>query len=766
MSALLAGALACVAPGQSTHAQTAVDASGSPAGVIDAPFGNATLDPTERMLLEADELVYDFDNEIVSAVGNVQINYDGHTVTAQRVTYNQRTARLEAFGSVVLTEPGGNVILADYVNLNENLRDGFVDSLTVLAPDESRFGAASAERRGEQTVFNDGTFTACPACEDNPEKPLTWQIKAARVIYDQKEKMVYYENARFEFFGVPIAYLPYFFHPAPDNERQSGFLPPEVEFSSSRGLGIGMPYYWAIAPDKDLTVTPVLYSNQGLMLKGEYRQRFERGTVQLRGAGIHQADPGEFGPPGDRRNRGYIEGWGRFKINEFFDWGFNAFGMSDREFIGDYRLSTLTEGRSQLFLTGLSTRNHFNAEVTHYSILGSRDYQSEVPVVHPVVDYNYIVGREVFGGTLSFNGNLTSLSRDEPDFMRLTTACDETAPTTADCFLNGTPGMFTRFTTEANWRATHNVAGGHLLTPFLSVRGDLFHGDVDDPFGNVAAFTPVDDRSVARGMATAGLEWRYPILANHTGGYTVIEPVAQVIARPNEQNADEFVNEDAQSFVFDDTTLLAWDKFSGYDRTEGGSRANLAIKTKTRLNNGYVIDSVFGQSFHLGGDNPFPADSGLETDRSDYVAALYIAPRPELRLAFKGRFDEDNFELKRGDVRLGVTSGRFNGSVTYSSIDAQPSLGHPNDRSEISGQASYKLHEHWSVLGSARYDVADSRMLSHTAGISYQDLCYAGSIVYENVRFSTDDVEADERIMFRFSVRHVGETQFSAGLPN
>ena len=148
------------------------------------------------------------------------------------------------------------------------------------------------------------------------------------------------------------------------------------------------------------------------------------------------------------------------------------------------------------------------------------------------------------------------------------------------------------------------------------------------------------------------------------------------------------------------------------------------------------------------------------------MGAVYVSPRPELRLALKGRFDEDTFELKRGDVQLGLTTARFDGRLTYSAIDAQPSLGHPDDREEISGSASFKLDENWSVLGSARYDIADTRMLSHSVGISYEDICYKGSIVYENVRFSTDDVEADERIMFRFDVRHIGGSQLSAGLPS
>lgn len=70
------------------------------------------------------------------------------------------------------------------------------------------------------------------------------------------------------------------------------------------------------------------------------------------------------------------------------------------------------------------------------------------------------------------------------------------------------------------------------------------------------------------------------------------------------------------------------------------------------------------------------------------------------------------------------------------------------------------------MFGSARYDIADTRLLSHSVGLKYEDLCYTGSIVYEKIEYSTDEIEADERIMFRFSIRHLGGTQFSTNLPD
>src|SRR3546814_4855364 len=91
-------------------------------------------------------------------------------------------------------------------------------------------------------------------------------------------------------------------------------------------------------------------------------------------------------------------------------------------------------------------------------------------------------------------------------------------------------------------------------------------------------------------------------------------------------------NEDAQSFVFDATSLFERDKFSGFDRIEGGTRANLGLRYMGSFDNGIGLRGIFGQSYHIAGENSFAGDdlvyaganSGLETDVSDFVGMAAI----------------------------------------------------------------------------------------------------------------------------------------------
>ena len=215
-----------------------------------------TLQTNAPMLVQATEIKYDYTNNTVAAVGNVQIYYGGATIEADEVVYDQKTKRLRAQGNVRLTEPDGKITYGQLIDLTDDYRDGFVDSLRLETPDDTRFAAARADRaKGNYTVLQNGVYTACEPCKDNPKKPPLWQVQAARIIHDEGEKMLYFEDARIEFFGVPLAYVPFMSTPDPTVKRKSGFLFPSVSETTQYGYAIEPKYFWALAPNYDLTLS-------------------------------------------------------------------------------------------------------------------------------------------------------------------------------------------------------------------------------------------------------------------------------------------------------------------------------------------------------------------------------------------------------------------------------------------------------------------------------------------------------------------------------
>ena len=135
-------------------------------------------------------------------------------------------------------------------------------------------------------------------------------------------------------------------------------------------------------------------------------------------------------------------------------------------------------------------------------------------------------------------------------------------------------------------------------------------------------------------MPTVGLEYRYPFINVQSWGTQTIEPIAQVILRPNETGINKLPNEDSQSLVFDATNLFRVDKFAGWDRVEGGGRVNAGVSYTAQFNRGGYFNAVFGQSYQIFGQNSYAVsgptntglDSGLDTNQSDYVARMVFQP--------------------------------------------------------------------------------------------------------------------------------------------
>ncbi len=748
-----------------------------------------------KMTVQAVEVDYDYNNQRVSAVGNVQMFYNGTSVEADKVIFDQKTKRLHAEGNIRLTDAEGKVTYANIMDLSDDYRDGFVNSLRVDTADATRMAATRADRSsGNYTVFENGVYTACAPCKDNPKKPPLWQVKGARIIHDQTDKMLYFENAQLEFFGVPIAYLPYFSTPDPTVKRKTGFLMPSYTTVTGYGFGVETPFYWAIAPDYDATFNPRFTSRQGVLFQGEFRQRLINGSYQIRAYGIDQLDQGAFaGQPGDRQFRGGVDTKGQFALNDKWVWGWDGVLLSDYYFFSDYRLaqykdplgsflSLPTEAISQLYLTGVGSRSYFDARTIYYlSFSGSQD---KVPVIYPVIDYSNVINSPVLGGEVSYKTNFTSLSRTTAAFDPITTlantnglclnaSADPLARLPSQCLLRGMPGTYTRLTAEAQWRKSYTDPMGQIWTPFAIMRADAIDASISNQPG-VSNFLPVGDTQAVRLMPAVGLEYRYPFINVQPWGTTTIEPIAQIIARPNETYAGKLPNEDAQSMVFDASNLFAVDKFSGYDRVEGGGRANVGVQATTQFDRGGSVNVLFGQSYQLFGMNSFAVadatntglNSGLQTPRSDYVARINYSPNRTYTFSVRSRIDEATQNINRFEAEGRAAFDRWSVSMIYGNYAAQPELGYLTRREGLLGSASVKLAANWVVSGSARWDLEANKLNQYIVGAGYVDDCFvlaANYVTSYNYSAGTTPPVLSHAFMLQIGLRTLANSSSTAG---
>lgn len=398
--------------------------------------------PGAPVHVDADSLSYDRNGTTVIARGNVIITYGDYLLKADHVTYNPDTNEIVAVGNVVLTEPDGAVLNAHRIELGDRFREGFVDRVAVVLVNNARINALRGRRTGGNiTTFEKVTYTACEPCKEDPSRPVTWEIKADRITHNQVERTIEYENAEFDFFGQTVAYVPYFSHADPTVKRKSGFLIPTVSVSSEFGAGVEIPYFLNLAPNYDLTLSPLLTTKQGPVMKAQWRHRLENGRYSVTPTGVYELSK-KSSTPGNDRFRGSIKSNGDFRLGRDWTWGWDGTFVTDDTYMRRYNIDGRTDLISQLYLTGLEDRNYFDARAYHFRGLLSTDSSATTPYVSPVIDHSYYFHNPVLGGELKVDSNFLQLSRES--------GVDET-----------------RLVSEMKWERRMVSKLGTVVTPFV-----------------------------------------------------------------------------------------------------------------------------------------------------------------------------------------------------------------------------------------------------------------------------------------------------------
>ena len=736
---------------------------------------NKTVDKASPLNLQGDQLIYDTAGNRVIARGNVEIFYNDYILTADEVIYDQNASTLTAKGNVTLKEPEGNVVRADSYTLTDDFRDGFVQSLSIVTKDETSISAEQATRRdGNVTEFRKGKFTPCKS--DGTTPPL-WCISAARIIHDKAAATITYQDAAFEVFGQPIIYLPYFQHADPTVKRKSGFLAPGFGQSSNLGFMTEIPYYFALAPNYDFTFKPTYLTEQGILWAGEWRHRLANGQYTVKLAGIDQ-DANDLSAQFAGRDdldgwRGTVETRGLFSLSSWWKFGWDVTLESDDSFRRFYKFDNvlLTDRVNQIFLTGQSDRNYFSARAYHFGGLLLDDTPVAESRTHPIIDYNYVFADPVLGGELKWDTNVLSFSRDDGVKQRF------------DQNIN-------RVVSELKWRRRFTDKVGITYTPFANLRGDIYQFDnfadaesfqidgngnvVRDANGNpISSF--VDNDTTVRGIAAGGATVTYPWIATTPSTSHIIEPIGQIVARQESVTQRRLPDEDARSLIFDDTNLFEVSKFSGYDRTEMGTRANVGVQYTFQAFEGGYARILAGQSFHLAGDNVYRGpgrdddgnfvhspESGLETDKSDYVLGAYLAPTQTFRFLSQSRFDEDDLSLRRSNTGVQFDYGPLSAQAVYAYAAGNTTAGLETEQQDILGSGMLRLTNTWSMGGGVRYDIDEAKLLSDYISVKYSDECFVLTATYSESYFNSTTIEDDRTLMLRFELKHLGDFQYAS----
>jgi len=211
------------------------------------------------------------------ASGAAELTQDELRIFAEELRYNQEFGRLEAHGGVRLQQ-GPDRFFGPRLHY-ETLGDtgvfeqpGFLLYRDVVA----RGSAQRVEFLGKGRYrLTDARYTTCAPGQDD------WVLQADQLDLDYTEEEGRAKYPRLRFFDTTILASPFATFPL-ENRRKSGLLTPYYSNSTTRGLELGVPFYWNIAPEYDATLTPIFMTKRGSMLKNEFRYLHRRNTGEAR----------------------------------------------------------------------------------------------------------------------------------------------------------------------------------------------------------------------------------------------------------------------------------------------------------------------------------------------------------------------------------------------------------------------------------------------------------------------------------------------------
>lgn len=205
-------------------------------------------------------------NTDLSLKGAAELRRYGSVTTGASIHYDVDSDMVDAYGDVHLVHRGDS-FAGPEAHFQIDANEGY------MSVPKYRFiltgGWGSGQRidlvDNERSILHDGTYSTCQ-CTNRP----AWYVKASQLDIDNGDDQAVAHNGVLFFQGVPIFASPWLSFPI-SGDRISGLLPPTLSVSSTNGVDLTVPYYFNIAPNYDLTVTPRIMSRRGEMLSADYR---------------------------------------------------------------------------------------------------------------------------------------------------------------------------------------------------------------------------------------------------------------------------------------------------------------------------------------------------------------------------------------------------------------------------------------------------------------------------------------------------------------
>ncbi|MEG3151726.1 LPS assembly protein LptD [Sphingomonas sp. ZT3P38] len=700
----------------------------------------------DQVQFSAGELEYVIDDETVIASGDVRMYRSGDRLRADKVVWNRKTGKVVATGNIVVVNPGGDTAYGDSIELTDSLKDGVVDNMLVVLGRGGRLAARRGTRALDETVtLDDAAYTPCTVTtSDGCPKEPSWKITAVKVTYRPDKNRIYYKGAQINLFGLPTVPLPNFSHPA-GGESDTGLLSPSLRYNGVNGFEFAQPYFFDIAPNRQLTITPHIFSSVVPMLQADYNALGQKGafhlggyaTVSRRSDDLLNSDPTST----EQAFRGYIDGVARYQLDPKWSITGSLRLTTDRTFLRRYDISNDDRLRTTAKVERIDTNSYFAITGWYVQTLRVNDRQGLQPIALPEIDYRRRFDDGLLGGKFELQLNSLAITRTEGQDTQ-------------------------RAFASARWDLRKLTPWGQEVTFTGYVRGDVYNAD--DTLATTVASYRGKGGFQTRAIGALAVDVKWPFIGSFLNGTQRLTPRFQIVAAPKTENID-IPNEDARAVDLEDSNLFALNRFPGYDRFEDSARVTVGADWAVALP-GFSLDATVGQSYRLGSRPAiFPPGTGLSDRTSDIVGRTELRFRDFVSITHRYRLGKDDLAVRRNEIDATIGSRGTYALLGYLRLNRDIGAGIEDlrDREEVRVAGRVQFARFWSAFGSALIDLTDRNEdpqsisdgfdpVRHRLGIAYEDDCLRIGLTWRRNYQDTGDARGGNSYLLSLAFKNLG----------
>ena len=663
-------------------------------------------DKKNNLIIYSDKINYDINNQIIFGQGNSKIIDEfNNTYDVSQFEYSAKNRIIKLSNTKVFDKNKNTIDLEiaflDLIKKELVAKDiGLNFKISENSENEPRLKGRSLVSDENNTIVKKGTFTFCKKREKCPP----WEMRADEIKHDKNKKIIYYKNASLKVYDQKVFYFPKFFHPDPTVKRQTGFLIPRLQDNSVTGLSLKLPYFIAVAENKDITLTPRFFNDDKFLLQSEFRQQ--------------------------NKNSDHIADISQFISNEKSSKGHLFYNLKK-----NYQSKNFDDIELDIKLEQVTNDTYLKA------------YKIESPIINSTSSLINSVGIDLYKENQTISTNLDvyeDLSKTNNDRYEYVPNFSF-SKIISDNYSFRSSGYYKNYNTNITEKVIINSLEFNSISKYFDnglVNENKFQvKNVNSEAKNSKKFKNKDTSSL---VPTFQTNYTFPLQKQSEKFSKIITPKFSLkVSTPHTKD----ISKDDVKINYDNIYNI--NRLGSDEINEGGISATYGYEY-TKINKSNLNQKIkfgFANNLRLSQNKDLPANTNLGDKVSDFVGLIEYNPNENIKLDYnfslKNNLVDQNYEIFGFEYYLKNLSTKFE-YLNENNSDLKTSY--------LQNETRYSFNDNNSLIFETRENKEKNFTEYYNLIYQYQNDCLTAGVEYNKEYYSDQDLKPSENLFFKISI--------------